>query len=554
MGRYHLLREAVRKTLPDVRLCEAEPASDGELALAHEPAWINAVAEGTTSAAQQREIGFPWSQPMVQRSRRSVGATIQAARAALAGEGVAANLAGGTHHAYAHKGSGYCVFNDVAVAARLMQAEQHRQQRRTPRKAAQPARGLRVIVIDLDVHQGNGTAAIFRDDPTVFTLSLHGARNFPLRKEASDLDVQLPDGCTDAPYLAALDRALAAAFERTAAHPPGLAFYLAGADPHEDDRLGRLKLSSEGLAERDRRVFAELTRRRIPVAVTMAGGYGREITTTVALQRRTIELACAARSRRRTHQGRWNNGKGHPDDAMSTSTAQPQRALDAAAVVDAAITSRRSVRAFLPTPVPRETIEQILAVAARAPSGTNTQPWKVRVLTGASRSALSELLCSAYDDPEAARQHTEEYAYYPTQWVSPYIERRRKVGWDLYGLLGIGRTDKARMHAQHRRNYRFFDAPVGLIFTIDRLLRQGSWLDYGMFLQSIMVAARARGLDTCPQAAFTPMHRVIEQFLQLPETEMVVCGMSLGHADPQAPENTLVTERVPPAQFARFLD
>lgn len=288
MGRYHLLREAVAASLPGVRLHEAQPASDGELALAHEPAWIGAVAEGTTSAAQQREIGFPWSERMVQRARRSVGATIQAARAALAGEGVAANLAGGTHHAYAHKGSGYCVFNDAAVAARLMQAEHHRQHPR------HPGGGLRVIVIDLDVHQGNGTAAIFADDASVFTLSLHGARNFPFRKEASDLDVELPDGCTDGPYLQALDEALAAAFERTAAHPPRLAFYLAGADPHEDDRLGRLKLSGQGLEERDRRVFAALARRGIPVAVSMAGGYGRDIATTVSLQRRTIELAFEA--------------------------------------------------------------------------------------------------------------------------------------------------------------------------------------------------------------------------------------------------------------------
>ncbi|MBI5717632.1 MAG: histone deacetylase [Burkholderiales bacterium] len=288
MGRYHLLRESVRATLPGVRLHESEPATDGELALAHEPAWISAVAEGTTSTAQQREIGFPWSERMVQRARRSVGATIEAARAALAGEGVAANLAGGTHHAYAHKGSGYCVFNDVAVAARLMQAEHHRHALRWPQ------RGLRVIVIDLDVHQGNGTAAIFRDDPSIFTLSLHGARNFPFRKEASDLDVELPDGCTDGPYLDALDAALATAFERCAAHPPGLAFYLAGADPHEDDRLGRLKLSAEGLAARDRRVFTELARRGIPVALSMAGGYGRDIGTTVALQRRTVELAFAA--------------------------------------------------------------------------------------------------------------------------------------------------------------------------------------------------------------------------------------------------------------------
>ena len=289
MTKYRLLREAAEASMPGIRVCEAPPASDGELALAHEPAWIDAVSAGTTTAAQQREIGFPWSERMVERARRSVGATIAAARSALfgsggAGEGVAANLAGGTHHAYPHKGSGYCVFNDVAVAARLMQAEWHRHQRRL----------LRVIVIDLDVHQGNGTAAIFADDPTVFTLSLHGARNFPFRKEASDLDVELPDGCTDAPYLAALDSALDEAWARHGAEPPGLAFYLAGADPHENDRLGRLKLSAAGLAERDRRVLAALRERRVPVALSMAGGYGRELATTVALHRRTLELAFAS--------------------------------------------------------------------------------------------------------------------------------------------------------------------------------------------------------------------------------------------------------------------
>jgi acetoin utilization deacetylase AcuC-like enzyme len=283
-----MLRAQVQATLPGVELLEAEPATDGELALAHEPAWITAVTEGTTSAAQQREIGFPWSERMVQRARRSVGATVEAARTALMGGGIAANLAGGTHHAYSHKGSGYCVFNDVAVAARLMQAEHHR---RHPRH---PAGGLRVIVIDLDVHQGNGTAAIFRDDASVFTVSMHGARNFPFRKEASDLDVELPDGITDGPYLDALDATLATAFERLADRPPGLAFYLAGADPHEDDRLGRLKLTAAGLAERDARVFSALANRRIPVAVSMAGGYGRDIATTVALHRQTLELAYGA--------------------------------------------------------------------------------------------------------------------------------------------------------------------------------------------------------------------------------------------------------------------
>lgn len=283
MSKYRLLREAVDAHMPELRVQEAQPATDGELALAHEPDWIGAVTQGHTTAAQQREIGFPWSERMVERARRSVGATIQAARATLVGgEGVAANLAGGTHHAFAHKGSGYCVFNDVAVAARLMQAEWHRHHRQL----------LRVLVVDLDVHQGNGTAAIFRDDPTVFTFSMHGGRNFPFRKEPSDLDVDLPDGCGDQAYLNALDESLEQVWQRhPAAQPPGLAFYLAGADPHEGDRLGRLKLSHEGLAERDRRVFSALRDRRIPVVVVMAGGYGRDIHTTVAVHLRTLQQA-----------------------------------------------------------------------------------------------------------------------------------------------------------------------------------------------------------------------------------------------------------------------
>jgi acetoin utilization deacetylase AcuC-like enzyme len=224
---------------------------------------------------------------MAERSRHSVGASIAAARAALE-EGVAANMAGGTHHAYADKGSGYCVFNDVAVAARLMQAEAarpHAGEYTVSRRHRSP---LKVLVIDLDVHQGNGTAAIFRDDDTVFTFSMHGARNFPFRKEASDLDVDLPDGCSDVDYLAALDRAMDEIWRRC---EPGLAFYLAGADPHEGDRLGRLKLTCEGLAERDRRVLAALRERRIPVALSMAGGYGTDLATTVAVQVNTLNLA-----------------------------------------------------------------------------------------------------------------------------------------------------------------------------------------------------------------------------------------------------------------------
>jgi len=224
------------------------------------------------------------------------------------------------------------------------------------------------------------------------------------------------------------------------------------------------------------------------------------------------------------------------------------------AAVDAAITSRRSIRAFLDKPVAREDIARILDVAARAPSGTNTQPWKVHVLTGAARERLSNAILAAYADPEQADAHHEEYPYYPREWVSPYIDRRRKVGWDLYSLLGLTRDNKAGMAAQHGRNYAFFGAPVGMIFTIDRIMEQGSWLDYGMFLQNIMVAARARGLDTCPQAAFTQYHRIIAAELGLPASDMVVCGMALGWADPDRIENTLETEREPSHVFARFIE
>ena len=224
------------------------------------------------------------------------------------------------------------------------------------------------------------------------------------------------------------------------------------------------------------------------------------------------------------------------------------------AAVDAAIKTRHSLRAFLPTPVPRQTIEDILEVASWAPSGTNTQPWQVHVMTGAALQRVAGRIQAAYLDPEQNAAHKEEYAYYPTEWRSPYIDRRRKVGWDLYGLLGIAKTDKARMQHQHGRNFIFFDAPVGLMFTIDRVMQQGSWLDYGMFLQNIMVAARARGLHTCPQAAFTQFHRVIAEELQLSSEQMVVCGMSMGHADPDAVENSLVTERAPVAEFTRFLE
>ena len=222
-------------------------------------------------------------------------------------------------------------------------------------------------------------------------------------------------------------------------------------------------------------------------------------------------------------------------------------------LVDETIDSRRSVRAFLPTPVPRETLEEILRIASRAPSGTNVQPWKVYVLTGNAKDQLSQKILAAYNDPEEAQTHTEEYPYYPAKWVSPYIDRRRKVGLDLYGLLDIKKGDAARMHAQHGRNYTFFDAPVGLIFTIDRIMQQGSWFDYGMFVQTIMLAARARGLDTCPQAAFTQFHRIIGEQLNLPENEMVVCGMALGYADESKPENQLRTERAPLEDWVKFI-
>jgi nitroreductase len=241
---------------------------------------------------------------------------------------------------------------------------------------------------------------------------------------------------------------------------------------------------------------------------------------------------------------------------LATTESRMNITPETTAAVDAAMTSRRSVRAFLPTPVPRQTIEDILGVASRAPSGVNTQPWKVTVLTGHAKETLSQKILAAHDANAAAGStgaDVGEYDYYPTEWAPPYIDRRRKVGWDLYGLLGIAKGDKPRMHAQHGRNYSFFDAPVGLIFTIDRILRQGSWLDYGMFLQNVMTAARGRGLDTCPQAAFIGFHKVIAEHLALPASEMVVCGMSLGYADESAPENQLATEREPVAGFTRFV-
>ncbi len=220
------------------------------------------------------------------------------------------------------------------------------------------------------------------------------------------------------------------------------------------------------------------------------------------------------------------------------------------APVDRAIASRRSIRRFLPDLVPRAVVAEILDVAARAPSGTNMQPWLGHVLTGAMRDAVCAAVLKAFDAGETGHRH--EVQYYPDEFFEPYLSRRRKVGWDLYGTLGIARGEAARMRAQHRRNFQFFDAPVGLMFTIHRDLATGSWLDYGMFLENVMIAARARGLDTCALAAWTHYHKVVRPVLGLEETEVMVCGMALGHADPDAPENGLVTERAPASRFMRW--
>jgi nitroreductase len=229
-----------------------------------------------------------------------------------------------------------------------------------------------------------------------------------------------------------------------------------------------------------------------------------------------------------------------------------------ATAVDAAITSRMSTRAFLPQPVPRETLEHLLALASRAPSGTNTQPWKVYVMQGASRDALVDKVCAAHDalraDPSLAGEYREAYDYYPEQWVSPYIDRRRENGWSLYGLLGITKGDKDKMHAQHQRNFRFFDAPVGLMFTVNTVMGRGSLVDYGMFLQNLMVAARGHGLHTCPQAAWNGFAKIILPHIGAGEGEMLVCGMALGYADPAALVNDFHTPREPVASFTHWLE
>ena len=285
MAKYRLLRERIAGALPAVSLLQPEAATDGVLALAHTPDWIERLGLGRLSALEQRAIGFPWSQEMVERSRRSVGATIAACRAAIE-EGAAVNLAGGTHHAGPDRGEGFCCLNDVAVAARLMQAER---------------RAHRVAIIDLDVHQGNGSAEILQRDASVFTLSIHGARNFPFRNRCSgDLDVDLPDGTGDAAYLDALDTALA---QLAARFSPDFVIYLAGADVYAGDRLGRLSLTIEGVAARDRRVFAFARDRGLPVAVAMGGGYCPDIDRIVDIHFGTVREALA-------HHGAFDASRG----------------------------------------------------------------------------------------------------------------------------------------------------------------------------------------------------------------------------------------------------
>lgn len=240
-----------------------------------------------------------------------------------------------------------------------------------------------------------------------------------------------------------------------------------------------------------------------------------------------------------------------PTPQVSTRIADP-------ASVDAAMLSRYSNRAFLPKPVERALLQDLLQVAARAPSGTNTQPWRVTVLQGANKDALVDKVIAAHNalaaNPALAQEYKEEYDYYPEKWVSPYIDRRRECGFGLYGVLGLGKADKAGMHAQHQRNYRFFDAPVGLMFTIDKVMGRGSLLDYGMFLQNIMLAARARGLHTCPQAAWNGFSKIIMPHIGAPDSDMLVCGMSLGYADEGALVNTFATTRVDAQDFTTWLE
>ena len=272
MEKYSRLRDLV-SSLEMVELVEAPAASDTQILYAHDPSYLMNIIEGRLSPKEQREIGFPWSKKMVERSRRSAGATIAAAKTALE-EGIAVNLAGGTHHAYRDMGSGFCVFNDSAIAARTLQKEVHP--------------NLKVAIIDLDVHQGNGTASILKNDASIFTLSIHGENNFPFKKEESDLDSGLADGCDDHAYLIALEQCLDQLNTRFKAD---CVIYLAGADPHEGDRLGRLKLTKNGMRQRDEAVFQYALDRKLPLAMSMAGGYVKEITSTVDIHFQTIETA-----------------------------------------------------------------------------------------------------------------------------------------------------------------------------------------------------------------------------------------------------------------------
>ncbi len=272
MSKYRLLRDAV-SVQSNIELNEAPAATDTQILLAHSPRYLQAVIRGELSAKEQREIGFPWSPEMVERSRRSVGATL-AACAAASIDGISVNLAGGTHHAYRERGSGFCVFNDAAIAAKVLQ------------KTSNPK--AKIAIIDLDVHQGDGTASIFHGDPTIFTLSLHGARNYPFNKQQSSLDVPLPDGCQDGPYLEALAAALA---QLKASFEPQFVLYLAGADPHESDRLGRLKVTKAGMAARDLMVMQYVQSQRCPMAIMMAGGYSTDVNQIVDIHLQTVRLA-----------------------------------------------------------------------------------------------------------------------------------------------------------------------------------------------------------------------------------------------------------------------
>jgi acetoin utilization deacetylase AcuC-like enzyme len=280
MLKYALLRQKVQSEglIDSEELRVPDPACDEQLLRVHQAEYLHRVVSGALTEKEIRRIGFPWSLQLVERARRSVGGTIAACRAALH-DGGAVNLAGGTHHAYPDHGEGYCVFNDCAVAARVMQAE-----------------GLarRVVILDCDVHQGNGTAAVFANDPSVFTFSIHGAHNFPFHKESSDLDVALGDGTTDEVYLEALESGLETAIDRSQAD---LAIYLAGADPFQGDRLGRLSLTKSGLAARDRLVFERCRQARLPVATVMAGGYARDVNDTVDIHAVTVQIAAQLTTR-----------------------------------------------------------------------------------------------------------------------------------------------------------------------------------------------------------------------------------------------------------------